>query len=120
MAEMTEAELRKEHGDELVDRARLRVVTHTKYGWRVAYDRSLDGEYEINVSDGKPRAYWPRKEENGSWRCRCRWGRQRKMCSHILAVLLRTGENVPDVPDPDPFNGAEIDEAFDHDGGGWD
>lgn len=79
-------DLRDEHGDALVERALRRDVSRTRYGWRVAYDRSLDGDYEL----GGRNAYWPKQNGQGryGWFCRCRWGRRGDMCSHILAVEI--------------------------------
>lgn len=84
----TEQAYRDEYGDELVTRARSRTVTETRFGMRVAYDQDLDGDYEFEISDGEPRAYWP-TQGSGSWWCRCRHGRTKRPCSHVLAVLLR-------------------------------
>lgn len=87
---MTEADARAEYGDALVDRALARRASYTQYGWRVAYDPLLDGDYEDRVTDGHPRAYWPKQSWDGRrWFCRCRHGRSRRMCSHVLAVKLQ-------------------------------
>lgn len=90
----TEEEARKAFGDDLTDRAMAREVRHTQYGWRVAYDQAIDGDYEANLAKSqgsKERAYWPRLK-GYKWRCRCRHGRTGKMCSHVLAVFLERGK----------------------------
>jgi hypothetical protein len=86
---MTAADARECYGDELTERALSRSLSLTQYGWRVAYDVAMDGKYEMKVSDGKPRAYWPKSDGSGGWWCRCRWGRTGRMCSHVLAVILK-------------------------------
>lgn len=87
------ATLRDSYGDDLVDRAMKREASMTKYGWRVAYDPALDGEYEL---ENGGRAYWP-KVRNGRLWCRCRWGRRREMCSHVLAVIIQGACQDPNV-----------------------
>jgi hypothetical protein len=76
---------RQKYGDMLVERALAREVSRTRFGWRVAYDVALDGEYEREFGGG--RSYWP-KCVDGGWFCRCWWGRSSRMCSHVLAVKL--------------------------------
>lgn len=70
---MTEAQARRDFGDQLVNRARRRHWTQTQYGARVAYDQKLDGDYEF---------------DDGSFWCRCRHGHTGAMCSHVLVLLL--------------------------------
>ena len=87
---MTEAEARILYGDELVDRAVKRETMLTGYGWRVSYNKELDGEYEARRrSSNPPRNYWPKDRGNGTFRCRCRFGRSGRMCSHVLSILLK-------------------------------
>ena len=43
------------------------------------------------------------------------------VCCGCFALVTKSAVFVPDlerqIPDPDPFNGADIDSAFEHDGG---
>jgi len=94
--------LRGRYGDDLFDRAMKREASMTKYGWRIAYDRELDGEYEL---ENGARAYWP-KERNGRLWCRCRWGRRGDMCSHILAVVIQIA-----CEDPSTIQGGNHDDS---------